>query len=530
MNTKIRNAIFFLMVFSFIFNNIPRPVQLSFIGGPVSAKLLIYPLLAALGYSLWCQYKYKNVFVDIRPFARYIAVFVGIMLLSVIVGLCNFPYYNQVLSGPVNQIEKLPKMLAFCQAHGLAVDGRLIVQAWVAARAFKIVLLEAFWCFGGAYIVYCWYKDEWQQAVELVMRAVLASSIVVILYSVVEVAWLAHSEAAEPLLRTINPYIHSIEIDGKWWPPLLWPAQLRSVFSEPSYYGIYMAFALPWLWQRIYQRQGKVYLIVTFLLSFGLILTRARTTFMLYVGELALLALFCLLWERNKSSLLAFSKVIVISLCAFLVGVGFVSQCADSKLTGGAFTNQSEEANVKESDNVLLAYIESNVVSLFYSDARSNRARYSVMEADIKIGLDHPVLGVGKELRNGYLPDYFSEKALQDNEVKMWLSFREKLGIMRSGFPMLGEYTSRFSESGLLGLGIFFVPIIVLLRALYRRLQQDSNRLPYIMFAVSFCGSLAAGIGDTLHTLDCYYLLLGLGYAIALGTPVKASEDTKEAA
>lgn len=251
---------------------------------------------------------------------------------------------------------------------------------------------------------------------------------------------------------------------------------------------------------------------------------------MLYVGELALLALFCLLWERNKSSLLAFSKVIVISLCAFFVGVGFVSQCADSKLTGGAFTNQSEEANVKESDNVLLAYIESNVVSLFYSDARSNRARYSVMEADIKIGLDHPVLGVGKELRNGYLPDYFSEKALQDNEVKMWLSFREKLGIMRSGFPMLGEYTSRFSESGLLGLGVFFVPIIVLLRALYRRLQQDSNRLPYIMFAVSFCGSLAAGIGDTLHTLDCYYLLLGLGYAIALGTPVKASEDAKEAA
>ena len=139
--------------------------------------------------------------------------------------------------------------------------------------------------------------------------------------------------------------------------------------------------------------------------------------------------------------------------------------------------------------------------------------------------MDHPLLGVGKELRNAYLPDYFSEKALQDNEVKMWLSFREKLGIMRSGFPLLGEYTSRFCESGLLGLGVFFVPVIVLLRALYRRLQQPGDRLPNIMFAVSFCGSLAAGIGDTLHTIDCYYLLLGLGYAIAFGSPVKMQRD-----
>ncbi len=525
MNRKIRDTIFFLMVFSLIFNNIPRPVQLSFIGGYISAKLLVYPLVAAFAYSCWCQYKYKNVFVDGKPLVKYIAAFVGIMLLSAVVGICNFPYYEQILAGPASQMARLYKVLAFGQAHGLAVDNSLLIKAWLVGRALKSVLWEVIWWFGGAYIVYCWYKNEWQQAVELVVRAILASFLVIILYSVVEVAWLAHSEAAEPLLRAITPFIHDVEGEGKWWPPLLWPAQLRSVFSEPSYYGIYMAFALPWLWQRLYQRQDKCYALVMFLLSFGIILTRARTTFMLYVGELALLTLFCLLWARNKNSLLALGRVIVISLCAFLAGIGFVSQCMDSKLTGGAFTNQSEDVGVKKSDNALLAYVQSNAGSLTNSDARSNRARYSVMEADLKIGLDHPLLGVGKELRNAYLPDYFSEKALQDNEVKMWLSFREKLGIMRSGFPLLGEYTSRFCESGLLGLGVFFVPVIVLLRALYRRLQQPGDRLSYIMFAVSFCGSLAAGIGDTLHTIDCYYLLLGLGYAIAFGSPVNMQRD-----
>lgn len=105
------------------------------------------------------------------------------------------------------------------------------------------------------------------------------------------------------------------------------------------------------------------------------------------------------------------------------------------------------------------AYLESNAASLKEPDVRSNRARYSVMMADTRIGLDHPVLGVGKGLRSSYIPDYFDEKALQNNEVRMWLDFRQRLGIMRSGIPALGEYTSRFAETGTLGLLAFFAPV-----------------------------------------------------------------------
>lgn len=43
-------------------------------------------------------------------------------------------------------------------------------------------------------------------------------------------------------------------------------------------------------------------------------------------------------------------------------------------------------------------YVESNAASLANPDQRSNRARYSVMEADFKIGLAHPLIGVGKGL------------------------------------------------------------------------------------------------------------------------------------
>lgn len=99
-------------------------------------------------------------------------------------------------------------------------------------------------------------------------KAILCSAVIIIAYSVIELGWLANSNAAGKILSTINPYIHSIKDDGKWWPPLLWNAQLRSIFAEPSYYGIYMAFALPWFWYEIYNQKSKLYMAVTFILTY----------------------------------------------------------------------------------------------------------------------------------------------------------------------------------------------------------------------------------------------------------------------
>lgn len=518
MNLKIRNTIFFLLVFFLAFNNIPKPLQLNFIGGPVGSKLVVYPLLAAFAYTFYCQYKCKNIFADVKPLLKYVGVFICVMLLSTIVGLYNYPYYDLVLNGPVDQIEKLPKVLAFCHAHGFNVDGKQLMQVWIIARQLKGVLMEAFWCFGGAYMVYLMCKDNRKKTTDIIGNAILCSAVIIIVYSLIEVAFLAHSNVAAKILSTINPYIHAIKDDGKWWPPLLWNGQLRSIFAEPSYYGIYMAFALPWFWYEICNKKSKLYVIVTFILTFFLFLTKARTAFMLHLGELVILSLCLVLFFRNKTAFKQLGKVVAISCVAFIASNIFIAQCMNKQGTQAI----SIETSMAE-------YVESNAASLANPDKRSNRARYSVMEADFKIGLDHPFLGVGKGLRSSYMPDYFSEKALQNGEVKMWLRFREKLGIMRSGFPTLGEYTSRFAESGILGLGIFLLPIFVLLRKLYTQIKTSTDKMLYITFAVSFCGILAAGIGDSLNITYCYWFLLGLGYAIAFGNHTQ-EKDSHESA
>lgn len=93
MSRKMRDILFFLIVFTLIFNSIPKAIQLNFIGGPAGDKLCVYPLLVGFLYSFWCQYKYGDVFCDAKKFLKYIAVFIGVMLLFD----CGETYHVSVL-------------------------------------------------------------------------------------------------------------------------------------------------------------------------------------------------------------------------------------------------------------------------------------------------------------------------------------------------------------------------------------------------------------------------------------------------
>ena len=152
-------------------------------------------------------------------------------------------------------------------------------------------------------------------------------------------------------------------------------------------------------------------------------------------------------------------------------------------------------------------------------DARSNRARYSVMEADIKVGLEYPLFGVGSGLRNAYVINAFSKTALENKEIKMWLDFSKRLGILKAGIPKLGEYTSRFSETGVLGLLVFLFPVTCLVVNMLSKLKRisEDEQITFIMYLTSLSGILASGIGDTINITYCYWVLLGLGYVMCFG-------------
>lgn len=136
------------------------------------------------------------------------------------------------------------------------------------------------------------------------------------------------------------------------------------------------------------------------------------------------------------------------------------------------------------------SYLADNMMSVASTDKRSNRARYSIMEAEFRIGLDHPVLGVGYSLRQAYIPDYLPEEAFSNHEIQGWLDFQKENGIMKSKFPPLGDYFVRFAETGLLGLIMFLLPAIYVLfkniKMLCKHSINDGDRLLRIFFSISF--------------------------------------------
>lgn len=500
-----KNIIFFIIVFSLIFSYIPELLQASFLAGALAPKLTIYPLIFAFGFTVFYRKNFSLSLAERKTLTKFFAVYLVVMLLSLVYGLIEYPYYSVILHGPANQIEKLPKVYSLLTENGIFVTKQGLFSAWMLGRPIKNLVVETFWTFGLSILVYAWYKNDFRNGFHVFLKGVFASVVVVVLYGFLDMTYLSGSNMATNILMVINPLVHDVKAGGTWWPPLLWNGQLRSIFAEPSYYGIFGSFALPWIWY-IYSTVkntrnrliiwGIMYFFVLFLF-----LTRSRTANMLILGEFALLFFFIII---------GFLKSKKITFFVFLCGVLAFG-------TSLVFFNYGIEQSSQSMTAV--SYMKDNIGSLANMDQRSNRSRYSIMIADLKIGLDHPFLGVGPSLRNAYIPKYLPDKEHLSNETKEWITNQKEKGILRSGFPELGEYTSRFAETGILGLLVFMTPPFYLIWRLIRFIRMNKKNMTrefnvVIYFTISFLGVLAAGIGDTLNIFYSYWLLLGLGYAL----------------
>ncbi len=511
MNKKVCDILFLILCICLVFLNIPQIIQMKLLGSVVGSKLVFYPLIIGLIYTFYCEYKYKNVLVNFAKFKKYIFLFLGINLVSTICGLYMYPYYDLIWHGSVDQIEKLSKILIILNSLGIDLQHKTLSELWIIAKL-KTVCLESLYTFGGSYLIYCWYYNRVKDGINILLKAIIISMIMIVLYGIIDVYYLLGNETATNILITINPILHEIKAQGTWWPPLLWKGQLRSIFTEPSYYGIYAAFAMPLLWYTFVKAKNLKYKISIGTLMFGfvfcLFLTKARTAVALFGGECVLLIL-CTLYLRKKIFL---QQVVCILLCS---GIAFWS--ANLVIANMQINDEVESTNKVNVE----AYIEDNLGSLASMNKRSNTARYSVMIANFKIGVDYPILGVGTNLADAYIPEYLPAMSKDNGEVNMWLKNQQEKGILGTGFPALGEYTCRFAQNGLLGLITFLAPAIILLRKLLQKISREKDQyevvLSYVFFTISFIGIMTAGIGDQINITYCYWVLLGLGYAMCFG-------------
>lgn len=534
MSTSLRDKFFFIIVFCVIFTQIPHIIRLNFIGSFLGKDLSIYPIIAAFAYYIWIYKKEKRLF-RVTPltktskiFAVYIIVYIITVFTSFVHGLSIYPYYEAILAGPVNQIEKLPMAQRFLQNLGVSVSEQSLLIFWIFARSIKNVILECFWFFSVPLLIYYWFKRDAHRGVEILCKATICAVTVVCFYGILDIFYLSGSTIAESILIHLNPIVHAIKTNGTWWPPLLLKGQLRSLFAEPSYYGIFAAFAMPWIWYSLLRVQGKRKKILgsmlLFVFLFELFLTKARTANALFYGELAILVLITL-WHHKKEFIKNTLTILILSFLAFVLATFSMGYMPGSPSAAGdmgyGINGETERMG---------AYLDDNLGSLGSSTQRSNRSRYSILKANIAIGEAHPILGVGKGLRSAYVPDYLPEEAFMGEEIQRWIQDQKVKGIMKAVIPELGEYSTRFAETGFLGLLVFLLPSIYLFIKLFRKVISPSSKYTekdgIIFFFLSWSGTMASGIGDELNITCCYWILMGIGYAIILPSQMNCNRKS----
>ena len=554
MQQKICNIIFFFIVAFLIFNNIPKPIQMNFIGGILGNKLSFYPFIVGFIYTLYCQYKYKNALVNLDKFLKFIVLYLVITLISLLVGLYNYPYYDLIVNGPVTQIEKLPKVIAILDSFSINVDQKVLIAFWMIARVVKGLLFDTFYTFGGAYMIYCWYYNDWQKGLNIFIKGTLTGLAIVLGYGCIEIFYLSGNDIAKNILSILNPYIHVIKVDHNWWPPLLWVKQARSVFPEPSHIGNYLAFALPVLWCSILNIRAynelklnrNILLCLTFVFSIIIFLAQARTASAMFFGMNVLyVLLLCYLYKKDYWK--NFAKIIIVSVLAFVVSLTFINNFINKPVTTKTVNNTKIETKIsakmtdqmktnanKNGENKKIAkdkfaaksevqrkmqgvdnYISKNFTSLASDNQRSNGARYALIKSNLRIGMDNIFFGVGKGLTGAYVSANFTEKEKQNKEVKMWVTNQKKEGVLRYGLGAMNEYIGRFAETGIIGLIAFLCPFFYILYKLFKTLKPSSNiiQIKILLLLTSLVGVMVAGMNGSLNIFFSTWIVLGLCYA-----------------
>ena len=510
---KVFNIIFFLLCTFMCFTHLPERYCVSgFLFGILRIKLIIYPVVAGMVYTAYCVRKSELICADWGIFKRYILIYAVLSVISIVVGLVNFPYYDVIYQTSMEQFQKFMILCRWLGNMGIDVSERGLLPFWMFLRYVKGFCVNTFFTFGIAYMVYCWYVDDWKCGFKVMGYGCLTGLAIVLPYGILDILYLAHCQVGEDFLTILNPCVHPVMMDGGWWPHMFLNA-FRSLFCEPSFFGMWSAVSLPFVWyQCLCLKFGKkwlLFLVMNVHFSFCLFLSNSRTCIGILLIELMAM-IVALLWQRNFDWLKKCSVIIVGVIFAFGLNVGF--QCKFMHSDTGVFS-------------VTQNYIDQNIKTISYANkGRSNSQRWAVIQSDISLFADHPFFGVGQGLSRFYVYDYLPKDAFQNWEVQYWHKRTKEYGIMKNAFPALSEYPYMLAQLGIFAGFVHYLPLLMLIYKFLSMLWYRQFTLEHLTLGLALLGTVITGLNDTFNHVGWIWILYGICFAMFYG---KDNESVK---
>ncbi|HEU4698105.1 MAG TPA: hypothetical protein VFS40_02930 [Gemmatimonadales bacterium] len=266
--------------------------------------------------------------------------------------------------------------------------------------------------------------------------------------------------------------------------------RVRSVSGEPSWFGMYCGFVLPWL------------------LSYYFTATRRAG---LYLGLTAYMVLLIgLSWSRTAYVITSVQVLLYVGL-AFAARRTAIPRRRIWALVGGLALAGLAGAFVLRGAAVSDRSVTQVFSSLLSSENLSNVSRAGAQAAAFRMGLAAPVAGVGLGQYGFWMPSFVPLWARQSEEVQMWMS-----GAADSPWaPAQSLYARLAAEVGFVGLGLWVACWLGVLVACWRRYRRVGARSEDaglgLALIVSLVGVLLSGMNADSLRFFSYWI--GLGFA-----------------
>lgn len=502
MNYKIVDSLFFLICFTLPFSMIPLEMRFVFFGA-LGNHLLSYPLFIGFCYSIYCHYKYGNVFVNYKKVIIFLSIYASVLLISLANGLYNFPYYEDILSGPITQVKRIPDIISYFSRFGIEVLPDHVLKLFLFIRPLRDIFVDVFYMFGTSYLIYCWYRTKLDKAISILCSAIKCILPIIIIYGVIEYLSLSGNSWCREFLRDITPHILECHKDA--WPPLFWYSkQIRLFFAEPSFIGNYMAILLPVIIFMYFEKKRcSCYWLFCFFSVFSIVfLSKARTATAMALGILALYLIVNFLVYKGR----CFKKSIVligVVVCSFLLSLTMLDYMNNHH--SSYTSNVTRKITVEQ-------YVNHNILSVVSTNQRSNSARFARLKSNFRVGIEHPFLGIGRGLITPYAVEQFTKEERKNWEINRWLNRVRDNGLLSERIGAMNEYVDRFAETGMFGLFIFLCPFIFAYKKLYKYIGYGCSQREILLF-VMLTSCLVSGFNLFLNVIWGTWIVLALCYA-----------------
>lgn len=464
-----------LLIIALPLNAIPQRFSLPGLGGDL-VNYVCFLMIIVLGYE---YVKYR--FTISKKAITFFVVFIAWQIICLAVGLITYEY-NELLT--LDQISKLKVILAYASNFGIEINELVAIKCWLFLRFIKNILLLNNIVFFVAFYIYHLYQSDFTKAFQDICKAVLVLVVIMGTYSFIELLWLKLDlDFAKRFLEFINPYLYDPKTSHGWWPPLLWKNQLRSICTEPSFFGTISIFCIPFLWSLLFENKYKILSsLLIFYFTLMIAATNSRTAIILVFAEMICFGIWVLI-VRSKFILKNF--VVIVSISALAFGANLIN-----------FKQLTNEQNIQNTVVAAEKYLQNNVVSVTNVKARSNSARLANLVANLKVIKQHPIFGVGNGLKDAYLDSNLPEFAYTNNEVKNWRCYMHNEGVLKSGYPALNKYADIAVQNGLFGLLLYFLPLLYILQRLYKNkslILKNYNTVMLIIAMIALLGAMMNG-------------------------------------